>query len=571
MKFTAKDVLGCESVSHDFEPGVTLVCGPNSAGKTSVATALMALVTHESNPKSLSTARLSNYLRIGARSGMASLGDVKWMPGKGVSVPPSEEMPSNKESAGLVDFCAAASAANGKARAKVWEALFMPEDVRSLLEPHWSAGTAILDSVEETILTHGWDDAIKIFEDRRKIAKRDWSNLTGKSYGVNVAKSWRPEGWRDELAGESRSSLQGLITDFREQHSHLVSVEAVSQDRIDRAQEIRDSEIPQAEQEAKEAEAEYESANASLAAERKGFSDCKKQLEKASNRFKEIKSILNSKPPHNCPSCNTGLVVDTAGKIALWTPPDTKVEELEAEQAELASKGKQLKSEYEVKKGNVDSLNAKVNEAHRKLGEAKGKVNLLKKQSSDASLKAVDLPDQSKVNELETQLEHAQADFLALETKIKSDKILGNIAVNSEIIDLLGPQGARSKVMGRGISKLNRMFESICKGTGWKPMHIDAGDYQSTSGEVPIQTAAANEKLKYQWACQIACAAFTKAQWVVLDAADTLRGDDWAGLVRLCDFTSDKVKVKHVVVCATIEDKSKIPEGWEGKALGLWN
>ena len=48
-KLSLTNMLGHPYFEHDFQPGPTLVYGPNSAGKTSIALSLAAVTAQQAN------------------------------------------------------------------------------------------------------------------------------------------------------------------------------------------------------------------------------------------------------------------------------------------------------------------------------------------------------------------------------------------------------------------------------------------------------------------------------------------------------------------------------------------
>ena len=80
MILTAQNILCHEKLDITIEPGVTIVSGKNSAGKTSIATMIAALAAHHINPKGLPTTQFKSYVKGKALFANASMNGVTWRP-----------------------------------------------------------------------------------------------------------------------------------------------------------------------------------------------------------------------------------------------------------------------------------------------------------------------------------------------------------------------------------------------------------------------------------------------------------------------------------------------------------
>ena len=200
MKFKIENIYGFEDIEFEINEGATLITGENSAGKTSIAKIIAALVSRDGNPSHLSGASRKEYIRDGAVEGIATFNDtVSWRPKQGISAPPKTDREAGPHSVGLVSFLVGRGQGD---RAKIWEGLLLPSDPRTLLEPHWTLPKAQLNTILDTIEKSGWEDAAKLYDGQRKECKRRWVQITGAgAYGANKAAEWRPQGWTVNLEG----------------------------------------------------------------------------------------------------------------------------------------------------------------------------------------------------------------------------------------------------------------------------------------------------------------------------------------------------------------------------------
>ena len=141
-----------------------------------------------------------------------------------------------------------------------------------------------------------------------------------------------------------------------------------------------------------------------------------------------------------------------------------------------------------------------------------------------------------------------------------------NVVEMDKICTLLGPNGARAKVMEKAMDKVRKILALIQSITGWEQIGL-LSDYGITANGRPIKLTADNEKLKAQWSMQIASAILTQSQWVVLDKADTLRDESWAGLVLLMDRIATRYENLKIVVCGTSVG-GQAGEGWNVIEVG---
>ena len=124
--------------------------------------------------------------------------------------------------------------------------------------------------------------------------------------------------------------------------------------------------------------------------------------------------------------------------------------------------------------------------------------------------------------------------------------------------------GARAAIMRESMDAVRGYMRKLGDAAGWKPVEL-LQDYSIVSNGSPLPLAAVNERLKAVWLCRIVCAILSRSMMVVLDAADTLKGDHWRGMLDMLRVLSQDYPSMTVVVCATSEDEGEelAPE-WMG-------
>ena len=232
-----RNIFCFEALDFQIAPGRTLITGPNSAGKTSIARILGAVTAHHSNPAGLSAAVMKTYLRDGSIEGHARIdGGATWRPPK-IEVATGTEPEARAHQVGLVDFVS-------KGDAKVYEDLFLPADPEPLLAPRWQQSSQQLQTVLAMIREHGWKAAYDTYHARQLESRRRWESVTGDRYGARKAAQWRPATWDEDLDGLSEDDVLSALTETQDALRAVGVRHAIEQDRIDRGVNARDNIIP---------------------------------------------------------------------------------------------------------------------------------------------------------------------------------------------------------------------------------------------------------------------------------------------------------------------------------------
>ena len=561
MELSINNILGIKEANIDFKPGSTLITGKNSSGKTSIYTVLAALLAHESNPKGVSAAYQKFYVHDDAQEGYAAMGKVTWQPKTGISAPKGQKPLCSKYSVGLVDFCEPTSK---KARQAIWEDLFLPDNPEDLLRPVWTQTEkqlqAVLDKIEEV---GDWKTAATMYEDQRRLFKSKWCEATGSQrYGVKVAANWTPPNWNPMLDGESRESLQAELVDARDNLQAMMAVQAVSAAQVEEAQMVRDVHLPNAKKELAEILDKSAVIQKEQSEFRAKFQRIQDKMTQAENWLRKTKTTLAATPEHYCPHCNEGLEM-ADGQLIPWIKPSG--DELD----KMRTKYDEVKEKVEVGKKKLAQLNidkshlvARNDELLAKANELKGQVSMLTKRAEFAD-KEVASVDETAKTKAEDEVRRAHEKLDAFERREQAKAHHNNVVYMDEICDLLGPNGARAVHIQECMSKITKVLDRINRITGWLPIGL-TNDYQVTSNGRPIPFCAANERYKAQWALQVACAYYSKDNWILIDESDALRDESWEGLVRLGAGLTKKNESLRVIVCAT---SSEI-KGWHEVNLG---
>ena len=130
-----------EALDVELNPGVNLVTGKNTTGKTSLAMIIAALAAHYDNPASVSATSKKAYIRDGNLEGVAMMDGIKWTPqASGIGAPVGIKPTAVQQAVGLTNFLEGGK--GQKDRARLWESMFLPEHPREILAPVWPSNLA---------------------------------------------------------------------------------------------------------------------------------------------------------------------------------------------------------------------------------------------------------------------------------------------------------------------------------------------------------------------------------------------------------------------------------------------
>ena len=553
MKLRIENLLCHKNLEIDFKEGVNLVTGKNSSGKTSIAMILAAVTSGDQNPLNLSVTQKKSYISDGCTEGSAFMDGVTWNPTRGITSPTQTTPYTRPHAVNLVNFTSPVAL---KARSEIWEGLFLPKNPRALLKKNWTLSARQLDVVVKKIEDNQgeWSSAQKIYEDQRKEAKRRWNSITGKTFGTKVAAAWVPDGWSIELDGKSEAELQEKITEARDMQTSATAKIVVKMSEVQRARQQRDEVIPQMEKELINLTKKLVQASEKSTDAAEKHAERQEQVIQNRTIKTSMDDFLSRTAPAQCPSCSAPLYVELNGTVLLWeTPSQEELDEARAKQSDaraaLSVDGPILPMLEETKRNAAERLRRLENgiyAAKQEIVKAKKQCVLADKQPTALDQEMVN----SEKNKAENMLDEAKKTLVAFQNYHQAKKEFDNVRHLEYIIQLLGPNGIRSKIMQDVLSRVKVILVRAAEITGWMPVSISM-DYAISSGGRPIALTASNEKLKAQWLMQIVVAMLTNSNWLVLDNVDILKDESWDGLVNLVNRLVEKRKGLRLVLCGT--------------------
>lgn len=568
MKIRIQNTFCHSDKTIEFESGKgQFVTGENGAGKSTTLAAIAAVATHNPDPYEVGKNTLKQYIRKGADEGSVELriddnedNVVIWRPGQGIETPIDAFPISSPQACGMVNFCARIGQI---ARADMWEGMFLPDNPRELLEPHWQHSPERLTAMVDIITDQGWKSALKAVEAKRTEAKRRWADATKEPYGNKKAADWLPPNWRDELYDASIESVTAQIATLQTDIDKAKVIVAVDDSISERIDELRKT-LGETATEYTRLKAEREKRAAELTEAEAELQELERQLADAEAARKAASDIINAKPPYECPHCAAGIIFKGAGKMAAWHPATPAAKKDATEKLGKAKVSiSEITSKVNVARENALALATRHQEATEAMMQSRGRTEQLNSEiaaheSKQATASGGNITATAKAA-LENQLEQARQDELALTAKIKADREHDNVVELDTMCELLGPKGVREGLLKSKMDDIRKIVSKMCESAGWGQVKI-SDDYSVTIAGQSVMFAAASEKAKAMWALQIASAVLLNDKCVLLDAADILRDGSWDGMVKVVSALAKSKPDMIIVVAAT---STECPEGWD--------
>ncbi len=570
MIVTVSNILGVEQAEIPLPKAAPLgVLGPNAAGKTSLATAIGAVLSREANPLGLApTAR--PYFRQGADYGEVLLSGpggteyVRWvLSEKAMRVFAEAPEPLHPAAVGLTDFISRASA---RARGEIWESAFLPppEQIENELKKELRsalAGERMVADVIDILREQGWESVEGVYRAKAKEKKREWSSITGEPYGTSKAPNWTPPGWRSDYDGVTPLEAEAALGDARDALQALHVSGAVSAAEAQQAKDAAEK-IPELRERKDEAARRLEEARKTAEAVEGEIAGIRADGFETKNKYEEHQ---RSKPRPSdgrpCPLCGGKIVVRDR---ALYAAED---------EAAFAERIKEWEKRGEELGDSLDFLRQKLAAAKRKgrpiLEQRERAENV--KADADADLRAAgvqaigaDSPlkadeSEERIALAEQELESRREALEQIRKRSEATEAHRSVSYYALIAELLGPRGIRGRAMKAGLERLAKGLGRVHELTNWPLVKLDPS-YAVSAGERPVALCSTSEQWRAQTALQIALALALDNNYAVLDGADVLDAQGLSELGVLCDSLAAENGLS-LVVCAT-GGRELFPDRW---------
>jgi hypothetical protein len=518
MNLTIKNLRGIESAEIPLDK-ITLVCGMNGAGKTSVSMAAAACLMQTAAPVAgmmKKDARL--LLRDGQKSGSASLNGitVHW-PGGTVSGDPAPVF--SAMTAGVESLATMPPKERGP---------WLIENLKA--EPEREAVVAALtgiglpaagvDAVLGEITANGWDAAHARARDNGTKAKGAWEQITGERWGEQKAQGWKP----GTLTMTDPEAINQAVAVSQAAYDAAVATSAVAQSEIDRLMVLaaRAGDLAAMAVQAGEKLTALEQAEAS-----------------AAETLRRTPAPGKPETTAACPDCGVALVVVSATELR--HPVQIKIDD--------GSHGRALAT-------HTAALTA-LRQARDTVAAAARERNAA--HDAVAALENMPAATGSSHSEASEALHAAQAQALDYRRMMDAERQRQGVLRSAMIADLLAPDGLRRDALESQIEAMNQQVGAICTRAGWKPATVQSDGSIAAAGR-PYALLSASEQFRVRVALQIWQAAREASPLIIVDAADILDGPGRAGLMRALGGL-------RALVTMTYDSRAKMPAARDGFAV----
>ena len=572
---TIQNFLGIRSAVIPLLEGPTAIVGPNSAGKSSAALAIGGILIGDSNPLGLTRSKM--YLHDGADTGCVSLTvdgteAQRWILGEdGIRRWPSALERLTPHAAALVQF---SGKMNPSQRSQLWEKLFMPRSdaLMGMLKEALEiaiADQSVIDDVQDQVrIAEKWTDVEAVFKAKALEAKRQWSSVTGESYGVKKAPHWTPAGWRSTLDGLTPVGARDLVDQAREALRAVQIRDAVDASTKETALKSAESlktleaDVKLLEQAKNDREERFYALDKEVRATVSKGKGCRQRY--------DVHVALEPQPEDGrpCPSCGKMLVTDDDGELH----PQEDETLFKSRQArwndrlmEMSNELAELRKQATAQKKEALTARAAMERARSDYSIGIGKLRAAQSAARYLESRVVTEADRAKTTLAEQALHDAEEQAGMVEAKAKAHAFHASTNHYASVAQVLGPKGVRGQAIRESMDSLTRNLQALAQSTGWPKVEIDRS-YATLIGGRPAPVCSASEQWRAQFVLQTVVAIMKKDYAVIADGADILDPANWVAFVDCCDWLWSAHGIS-VIVCATGLDSANIPDAWKATTI----
>lgn len=592
-RINIEDTLGIAEAEVLLEPGgVTEIVGPNASGKTSIAVAATAVLVGDANPLGLSGPQAKNaYPRDGSEEakvtltvettidtsehdgfGMQEVADeVVWRPrSQTITAPPNVPALSRPEAVGLIDF-----RGNRKARerAESLQGALLPEAdivlaaVREKLEQYLQPDD--LEGAMEMLAERGWEATEGVYGERARVAKREWAEIAGRTWGSKIAVDWRPDNWLADWDHLTVQMAEEGVVSARDAHAALSREAAITEAEAEAALRAAED-LAEVEEELEAARVTHRAEEAKLAEQsvvhgqvESKHDTLRRAVDDAKNALNDVRGRLRraeEDPSRSCPHCQGLVVVAADGDLTAFSADEhaAAVETareavgpaeaaLEAAEAALAAHEPDLKAADD----DLATKRAAERDASQTVSMLTGKANTLRVAASKTGT-VTTAESERALAEAEQAIENARDVLKAVRAEASASASQQTIVRYLAVAAALGPEGVRAKMLEAGLRRLTAGLAVLSVTTGWPLVTVDA-EGRVTVGERPVALCSESEQWRAQASIQLTLGAITESRVAVLDRADLLDKRNREGLIAGLSRVAERTGMA-ILVCTTGDD-----------------
>lgn len=554
-----RNFLGARSVDLSITRPITLVCGSNASGKSSVAEAVrMALI---GEPGRVLLKKECQSLVTEGQAGACAI--VEHDAGKNGIILPSgarEHTGKNRQCSALPYALDAPRFANLSAndrRAFLFDLMCLRTDGDAVVSRMAAKGCD--PTKVQMIATHlraGFEAAHKEAHSSARDAKSSWRTVTGETYGRVKAATWtatKPEFSADRLL-LGREELARVCSQVEDGTQALGDMQGRA--KLQASQSARLAGL-------RETARRFAPIEAKL---QKDVADLAEWQAKVERESRKVGKRLPAEPSYSCPSCGTVLRHDHAnGALVEFTPPPP----VNLESAERLR-------EYERAR---DLLARSVENDKRDLANADSAAKMLA-EIGDAQ----DAPALEEIEAAKVKIEALKKSRAALQEAVKSLEADERQAAQADdrtdvarshhadveqweaIADALAPGGIPGEMLSEALAPINDRLASSSKESEWLRVGVDS-DMEITGGGRPYRLLSESERWRTDAMIAEAISHLSGIKLVVLDRVDAL---DLAGREDLLYWLDGLVTAGQIDTALLFATLKALPERAMETIDGVW-
>lgn len=563
-KLEVVNVLGIARAEIDLTNAVTVITGANESGKSSIRDSLsMAFL---GKPCRVDTKKeLGQLLHDGAQKGRISVRFGAEDDGADFSIPKGDHVVSEFAGAAFLP-CLLDPALFARISA---------DDRRSFLfnlTGCKASGAAIKEKLmardipEKLIediapkLRDGFPAASAEAYNRAKTAKGAWRQITGQTWGSNVAEDWRSE--RPEGKCPTEAELQAIMTKQAEAQANVDKGTAYV-GGLDSKRKASESYVSR-KAAAKELAEQLTRRQAKQSATEKDLKEWEEKLVPLQSKLNEMQAGIIPVP---CPCC--------AAELRIVGQTLTKFEGLKADTKVMSD----LAIEVTKAKNAIDLLKRTLSGDIKSVAEAQAAATQLEAIEAEK----VEVIDQQKIDDATAKLarcreqadalrkefntkQQARVDFSKVEETTKAAaEAHAEVKAWLAVGDALAPDGIPAEILAGALAPVNQSLAVLSGMCGWKPAVINEDMTLSYGGRI-YELNSESGQWRFDCLMALAIAQISDLRIVVLDRFDVLDQKSRGALLGMLGELGRMGLMHNSIMAGTMKSLPSLPDG----VGGIW-
>ena len=549
--------IGARDVDLTLSRPVTLVCGKNHSGKSSVAEGVRMALTGEPSRVSMK----KDYRALVSDGAKVGYAVVEYGCHRSAITIPNG---ANEHTGGMppvvppcvLDAQRFSSLSDNERRSFLFELMGLRTDGESVSRRLLDKGVDPIKKGEIIpFLRSGFDVAHKEAQSKAREAKAAWRAITGETYGGTKAASW--EATKPHTDANALLQARDDVARLDAQIEELAAEIAVM-----RADEDRHARESRTIAELRARASQYARIDAKL---RKDEDELKEWQAKVEIEARKPNKRFPTEPTYTCPQCSAVLRHDHAnGALVIFTPPPLVDRNEPDNLAEYQRARDLLARSVENDRRDLAIADA----AAKQLAEIEGE------KSSPAPAPEEIEAARQKLTDLRNQKTRAAADLKVLEESerlaAQADKRTEAAAIHhadvwqwEAIADALAPNGIPGEVLAEALGPINARLASSAHMAEWATVVIGP-DMGITAGGRPYSLLSESEKWRADAILAEAVSHLSGAKLLVLDRFDVLDMTGREDLLYWIDGLAEDGEIDTALLFGTLKAlPSSLPDSVE--------